>query len=170
VARRISFAIGVAAGVIIAGLIGGIAWAAIPSANGTIRACYDGGGTLKVIDEGASCAKNWKGPISWNQQGVPGVSGVHIVREAIPAVEGEGRIQGVVECPEGEMAVGGGVTVPAISDQWAVKASQPTGETPTDLTPIGWLGVVSTVDGSVPSAAEAQFRAMSLRVVCAVVP
>lgn len=60
--------------------IGGavVAVADIPSANGTIRACYDSGGNVKLIDEGNGCPKGFKGPISWNQQGAPGEDGTQL--------------------------------------------------------------------------------------------
>jgi hypothetical protein len=93
-------------------MIGGaVAYAAIPSADGTIRACYDSGGALKVIDEGASCAKGWKGPISWNQKGQPGVSGFEVVTERKDQTFSTGPIAGFsdgVVCPEGKVTAGGG--------------------------------------------------------------
>jgi hypothetical protein len=110
-ARR-TLILGVLAGSVATALVGGIAWAAIPSANGTIRACYDAGGNLKVIDEGKSCAKGWTGPLIWNQQGTPGtpgtdgVSGYEIVtRDKIPGLgfTGEGA-----SCPDGKKVLGGG--------------------------------------------------------------
>lgn len=60
---------------------GAIAVAAIPSADGTISACYrtdtDSNGlpgALRVIDESNECSGNEQA-ISWNQQGPPGAQG-----------------------------------------------------------------------------------------------
>jgi type VI secretion system secreted protein Hcp len=60
---------------------GAIAVAAIPSADGTIHACYatgtdsnGAGGQLRVIDESTECQGGEKA-ISWNQQGPPGPKG-----------------------------------------------------------------------------------------------
>lgn len=89
------------------GIGGGIAVAQIPSASGVIRACHDSGGNVKLIDEGASCPKGWKGPVSWNQQGVPGQDGVSgyesVERQTI--VQFDGPQGGVVvqgACPTGK--------------------------------------------------------------------
>lgn len=72
---------------------GGIAYAAIPSADGTVNACYatssstdsapkKGGGSvaaytkgdIRVVGEGEAC-RSYETAISWNQQGVPGEPG-----------------------------------------------------------------------------------------------
>jgi type VI secretion system secreted protein Hcp len=60
---------------------GAIAVAAIPSADGTIHACYATGtdttgasGRLRVIDESNEC-QGGENAISWNQQGTPGPQG-----------------------------------------------------------------------------------------------
>jgi hypothetical protein len=61
--------------------VGSAAYAAIPSSNGTIRACYTKfGGVVRVIDAeaGKTCLSNLENPISWNQtgpQGPPGAKG-----------------------------------------------------------------------------------------------
>jgi hypothetical protein len=57
VARRTKLTIGVIAGVIVAALAGGIAWAAIPGANGVVQGCYDSGGNVKVVNA-LPCPKN----------------------------------------------------------------------------------------------------------------
>jgi hypothetical protein len=58
--------------------VGGVSVAtgAIPGTGGTIDACYDGTGSLKVIDKaaGQACSTKTK-PLSWNQQGVKGDTG-----------------------------------------------------------------------------------------------
>ena len=64
-------------------LAGGVAWATIPSANGTIHGCYKTGvggvddpnkGQLRVVDSASDC-KNNETAISWNEKGVPGAVG-----------------------------------------------------------------------------------------------
>ena len=56
----------------------GIAYAAIPDANGVINGCYSSGqGQLRVIDtaKGETC-KNNETAISWNQKGPKGDQGI----------------------------------------------------------------------------------------------
>jgi len=55
------------------GVVGGLAYAAIPGANGVIQGCYDNGGNLKVVN-GLPCPKG-TAPLQWNQQGVKGDKG-----------------------------------------------------------------------------------------------
>lgn len=54
----------------------GVGYAAIPSANGTITACRDTKGSLKVIDAeaGQTCNANQQS-LTWNQQGPAGPEG-----------------------------------------------------------------------------------------------
>lgn len=65
--------------VIVAALVllasAGVAVAAIPAQDGTISACYDSKGNLRVVDAGESCAKS-ETALTWNQQGPPGVQGL----------------------------------------------------------------------------------------------
>jgi hypothetical protein len=51
VASRTRLGLGMVALGIAAGLIGGIAWAAIPGAEGVVQGCYDRGGNVKVVSE-----------------------------------------------------------------------------------------------------------------------
>ena len=55
----------------------GVAYAAIPAADGTIDGCYiSGQGQLRVIDaEGGETCKNNETALSWNEQGAPGATG-----------------------------------------------------------------------------------------------
>jgi hypothetical protein len=61
-------------------LVGGVAWATIPSSpGGVIDGCYrtstdDQKGQLRVVDDPASCRSN-ELPIRWNQQGQQGEAG-----------------------------------------------------------------------------------------------
>src|SRR5690349_14662663 len=67
----------VAGAAVATAIAGGIAWATIPAANGTIRACYQqNGGQLRVIDAGAgdTCRPS-EIPISWNRNGPQGTTG-----------------------------------------------------------------------------------------------
>jgi uncharacterized protein YjbI with pentapeptide repeats len=54
-------------------LTGGIAWAAIPGADGVILGCYDSGGNLKVV-AALPCPKGYKS-LPWNQEGPAGTDG-----------------------------------------------------------------------------------------------
>jgi hypothetical protein len=59
-------------------LAGGVAWAAIPGGDGTINGCYlKVTGTLRVIDtaKGQHCLSGLETPLSWSQQGPPGLPG-----------------------------------------------------------------------------------------------
>src|SRR4051812_30929539 len=53
-----------------------IAAAAIPSADGTISACYqaDGGGSVRFVDAAGNCSTN-ETSITWNQKGPAGAQG-----------------------------------------------------------------------------------------------
>jgi hypothetical protein len=59
-----------------AAAVGSVGYAAIPSADGTISACRDGQGRLKVIDAeaGATCSSGQQA-MKWNQQGPQGPVG-----------------------------------------------------------------------------------------------
>lgn len=61
---------------VVLGVAAGVAYAAIPSANGTISACKDNKGSLKVIDAdaGQTCNPNQQ-LLTWNQQGPQGPIG-----------------------------------------------------------------------------------------------
>ena len=54
---------------------GGVAYASIPSSDGTIRGCYQKeNGQLRVVDKASDC-RNSELAISWNQKGPTGVAG-----------------------------------------------------------------------------------------------
>ena len=63
----------------VAGLLAvaaGVGYAAIPGANGTINACKDARGGLKVIDvEAGQTCKSDQQLLTWNQQGPQGPAG-----------------------------------------------------------------------------------------------
>jgi hypothetical protein len=61
------------------GVLGGLAYAAIPDGAGVIHGCYrtstdDQKGQLRVVEDPASCRSNEQ-PIQWNEQGAPGADG-----------------------------------------------------------------------------------------------
>jgi hypothetical protein len=66
-----------ALGVIVFGLAAsGIAYASIPDADGTIRACYmKSGGALHVIDASVNNCKSGETSLTWNQTGPTGPAG-----------------------------------------------------------------------------------------------
>lgn len=105
--------------------LGGVTYAAIPGGDNTIHSCYDGRGSLRVIDEKASCgqgetALNFsqtgpQGPAG--QPGAPGQTrllnfthpgGVNIARKA-------GAPVGSFDLPEGKWQITftGGVKIPS---------------------------------------------------------
>jgi hypothetical protein len=68
------------AGVLIGASVGFVSGAIPATGTGTYSACYDAGGSLKLIDPVVTptCPKGYKGPITWNQtgpQGLPGAVG-----------------------------------------------------------------------------------------------
>jgi hypothetical protein len=66
--------IAVAAGAVLVTVVaGGFAWATIPAGNGVIQGCYDGGGSVKVV-EALPCPRGYT-PFQWNQPGPPGPPG-----------------------------------------------------------------------------------------------
>ena len=94
--------------------IAGVSYAAVPAANGTISACRDSKGTLKVIDAeaGQTCNANQQ-PLTWSQQGPPGPAGASGV-SGYEVVSLDGSVGmtthrgGQVLCPTGKKALGGG--------------------------------------------------------------
>jgi hypothetical protein len=93
------------------------AYAAIPSANGTISACKDLKGSLKVIDtEAGQACNNNQQLLTWNQQGPagqPGQDGVsgHEIVYAESATTSDYDKTVIVLCPSGKKVVGGGAGV-----------------------------------------------------------
>ena len=63
----------VALALLAVGAVVGLAYGAIPGANGVIQGCYDSGGNVKVVDA-LPCPKGFT-PLQWNQQGVKGDKG-----------------------------------------------------------------------------------------------
>jgi hypothetical protein len=136
-----------------AAAIASVSYAAIPAANGTISACKDSKGALKVIDAeaGQSCASNQQ-LLAWNQQGPAGptgetgaqgpqgevgptgpvgpagVSGYQVVHADSPANVTQRTKEVSAYCPAGTRVIAGGhsLTDGLIPDgDYAVSASQP---------------------------------------------
>ena len=54
----------------------GVAWATIPSKDGTINACYGKyTGVVRIVDSSTDRCQKWETPISWNQAGPSGPKG-----------------------------------------------------------------------------------------------
>ncbi len=76
--RRTSLVLAAAAGALATALVGGMAWAAIPSDGGVIQGCYlKVTGSLRVIDtaKGQKCLPTVEAPLSWSVQGPAGAPG-----------------------------------------------------------------------------------------------
>ena len=82
--RRGSVLIGVVVAALAAMLVGGIAWATIPGADGVIHGCYKAkNGQLRLVDLSSqgkhtghhSDCRPSELSIDWNQQGPPGIQG-----------------------------------------------------------------------------------------------
>jgi hypothetical protein len=96
-------------------LAAGVAYSAIPSSSGTITACKDNKGVLKVIDAeaGATCNANQQ-LLTWNQQGPAGpagpagISGYQVVSSMTEGGPNNSAVTAMASCPEGKVPIGGG--------------------------------------------------------------
>lgn len=107
---------------LLAGLIlvvlGGIAYASIPSAEGVINGCYKASnpdaGAVIVIDSEESCPSGYTS-LNWNQsgpQGEPGVNDLDLSRTLQQYVLAPDQFQTIVAaCPSGKTAISGGYAV-----------------------------------------------------------
>ena len=69
-----AFRFGVGVGVVT--IAAGVAWATIPSADGTITACYNNtNGSLRVIDASAATCRSTETALQWSVRGEPGPIG-----------------------------------------------------------------------------------------------
>src|SRR4051794_15955622 len=93
----------------------GIASGAIPGQDGSIHACRDAHGRLRVLDAGSggeNCSKG-EHPLVWAQRGpigpagADGLSGWQVVSAASSSND-ESVKTSVAECPMGKRVVGGG--------------------------------------------------------------
>ena len=91
--------------------VASVAYGAVPSANGTISACVDSKGALKLIDAeaGATCGAG-KQALTWNKQGPAGKDGVsgRVVVSLTTASDSVDYKALQVNCPSGKVPVGGG--------------------------------------------------------------
>lgn len=139
--------------------LGGVAYAAIPSVDGTIHACYsDHTGALRVVDGeavgGGRCADN-ETALAWNQAGPagpPGAPGAPGPPGAQGSAGPAGGLKGVrrvkhfgtfsdatsktvtVNCGAGEVATGGGHQLLGTYEGRVITRSFPVGGT----TPTAW--------------------------------
>jgi hypothetical protein len=93
ITRRTSTRVGLS--LLAVGVIVGLAYGAIPGANGVVQGCYDSGGNLKVVDA-LPCPKGYT-PLQWNQRGVKGDTGPQgpIGPMGVPGPEGPQGQQGL---------------------------------------------------------------------------
>ena len=118
--RTAKLAIGVLGALVL--MLGGtwIAQAAIPSADGTITACYTKpSSALRVINADTASCKRGETALTWNQEGAPGVSGYEVVtkNDSTIATSPTDIITDSVACPLGKVAVGGGGNGTVVVDQ-----------------------------------------------------
>jgi hypothetical protein len=126
---------------VLAVAVTGVSYAAIPAADGTISACKDQKGTLKVIDaeSGQTCSANQQ-PLTWNQQGQQGpagqngVSGYQVVYAGSSPYDSTAEKYASATCPSGKQPVGGGASTGFYSgtsylapEGVAIVASRPSG-------------------------------------------
>ena len=95
----------------------GVGYASIPSSSGTISACRDNKGVLRVIDAeaGQTCANNQQ-LLTWNQQGPagpPGPAGISGYETVIASADtnGDNEATATVQCPPGKVILGGGANI-----------------------------------------------------------
>jgi hypothetical protein len=86
-------------------LAGGLAFAAIPDADGVIHACvHRGNGNVRIVEQESDCRPHEE-PTSWPQQGPPGPSTTGIVARV--------RDAGPVTFPGGEP-----IAIPLVGNTW----------------------------------------------------
>lgn len=92
-------------------LVGGVAYASIPSPDGTISGCYNNAnGSLKVIDTeaGASCSGN-ETALNWDQPEVPiGDQLTLRVFDDMGPIPAQSFGTAFAQCPSGTVVVAGG--------------------------------------------------------------
>ena len=99
-----------AAAVAVAG-IASVAYGHVPSSDGTITACVDNKGAVKIIDAeaGQVCGPS-RQTISWNEEGPAGPSGLTDLETVYAESELNSNPDKTVfaSCPTGKQALGGG--------------------------------------------------------------
>jgi hypothetical protein len=138
-------------------LIGVVAYATIPDANGVIHGCYKkSGGHLRVIDSDVSqCDMRAEIPIQWNQTGPQGPAGP----QGLQGLQGPQGPQGP-EGPTGPAGSEGPAGTPGISSATFAFTTSPVDLTP-DFTqivsknlPPGTWAVVATATVTSPTSID----------------
>jgi hypothetical protein len=91
-------------------VLGGVAYAAIPDANGVIHGCRkNSGGALRVIDSeaGQTCSGS-ETALNWNQTGPAGISGWQRVFSSTMTIAAGQNQTVTATCPTGKTALSGG--------------------------------------------------------------
>jgi hypothetical protein len=130
-------------------MLGGVAVASIPSADGVINGCRKNStGDLRVIDSAASCPNGFT-PLKWNQMGPQGPAGANGVsgletRSATATADANSIKSVAVVCSSGKKALGGGVELGNAGADMDLIASVPQGATGDGSDNAnGWAGVVN---------------------------
>jgi hypothetical protein len=139
----------------------GAGYAAIPASDGTISACKDSRGTLKVIDaEAGQTCKADQRLLTWNQHGPAATSGREIITSDNPQPDGAAFKTAHAYCPAGKVSVGGGANAYAVNADGsygfahgiALAGSGPIDEVNGSS---GWFAHARVVD---PTTAEAAWK------------
>jgi hypothetical protein len=93
-----------------------------PTTDGTFWACYDNGGSMKLVaDDAEACPKNWNGPVHWAQGGS---LMTRLVRE--DGVIPDGAYGSAIAfCSQSEVVLGGGFVSDSINALVGVQQSEP---------------------------------------------
>ena len=133
--------------------------------GGQIYGCVNPySGALRIVYAENQCTATER-PLSWGQQGEPGVSDVHtVVGEVVVKTEDEAfRTSALVACPEGYQVLGGGAGLSTVSgaDAWTMVRSEPIGP---EVNKVGfeeWIGIFETRDGE-PAVGIYKFTARAI--------
>ena len=146
----------------------GAGYAAIPASNGTISACKDNKGALRVIDAeaGQTCNTNQQ-LLTWNQHGPAATAGREIVSAENLQQDGAAFKNAQAVCPSGKLAVGGGAQAYAVNADGsqalphgiALQGSAPISEANGVS---GWFAYARVID---PTTAEAAWR-LTVHAIC----
>lgn len=107
-------------------LVGGVAYASIPDAQGVIHGCYKTSnpaqGAVIAIDSAASCPSGFA-VLNWSQLGQVGVL---YLRQEAGGIIPPGTLTAVVlDCPTGKRAISAGFDISTQSDKLIVVRSEP---------------------------------------------
>jgi hypothetical protein len=173
--RRLHTPSGIVSIVLLLLVAGGIASAAIPSADGTIHACYNlGRGTFRVVDAdgpGGGRCPDTETALSWNQkgpagpqggpgpQGPPGPAGpqgsfkgIRLVKAFSPLTVAASKTV-TASCAAGEVVTGGGYSLLGVIDGRLITRNFPVNGNP----PTAWQ-----VKGRAPGVGKWRVRAWAL--------